>query len=140
LSTDVTGRWVAKQGGLDAHLEFDVRMYVLYIPAVSADIDNPGYLGSKPARHPTLVCCDWNPMTVIQPPPYRSSLHSDLHKSISAEQACDCSPITNLVDAGLISVPFWRDRIEYTKSDPMVLPSSALGQSPESETLRPHLL
>jgi hypothetical protein len=50
LSTDVTGRWLAKQGGLDAHLEFDVRMYVLYISAVSADIDNPGLPGIKTCK------------------------------------------------------------------------------------------
>jgi hypothetical protein len=47
-------------------------MYVdLHIGRIRMDIDNPGVTWDldKPARHPTLVCCDWNPHDQIQPPP-----------------------------------------------------------------------
>jgi hypothetical protein len=48
-----------------------------------------------PARHPTLVCCDWNLHDQIQPL-HRSSLLRRLRSAQidSTEQACDCGPMS----------------------------------------------
>jgi hypothetical protein len=55
-----------------------------------------------------------------------------------AEQACDVQSNNEPVDAGLISVPFWRQK-NTPSPIPWVLPSSALGQSPRAKLVHTRL-
>jgi hypothetical protein len=93
---------------------------------IRMDVTTQGFRDlDKTCRHPTLVCCTGILARSSSSP--SSLLHRlNLHRFHGTRRATAVN--NNLVDAGLISVPFW-NRIEYVRS--IGASSSALGQSPE---------
>jgi hypothetical protein len=111
---------------LDACMYVYVDFYISYM-----DIDNSrGYLGPRQnlhPRHPTLVCCDWNPHDRSNSSLDPASPQAPACTVDSAEQACDCSPIT--VPCGSYQRSILEVQNRMHKSDQVASRSSALGQS-----------